>query len=77
MFLQLGSLFNLIKKMLDVLQPEIERQFKSRHVCVSVSESENAAPGELLSEVTVMLKTKFRNYQQSAIEKLAGNVRIY
>ncbi|KAL7608515.1 hypothetical protein Lser_V15G11939 [Lactuca serriola] len=73
---ELGSLFNLIKKMLDVLQPEIERQFKSRHVCVSVSESENAAPGELLSEVTVMLKTKFRNYQQSAIEKLAGNTRL-
>ncbi|KAL4569282.1 hypothetical protein LXL04_024918 [Taraxacum kok-saghyz] len=73
---ELGTLFNLIKKMLDVLQPEIERQFKSQSRSVRISESENAVPGELLTEVTVMLRTKFRNYMQAAVEKLAANTRL-
>lgn len=71
---ELGTLFNLIKKMLDVLQPEIESQFKSWSAYIS--KSENTVPGELLNEVTVMLRTKFRNYMQAAIEKLAGNTRL-
>ncbi|KAF5959105.1 hypothetical protein HYC85_000314 [Camellia sinensis] len=32
--------------------------------------------GKRLSEVTVMLRTKFRNYLQVVVEKLAGNVSI-
>ncbi|KAK4843794.1 hypothetical protein QYF36_012726 [Acer negundo] len=36
----------------------------------------NAAPGERLSEVTVMLRTKFWNYLQAVDEKLAENVSI-
>lgn len=64
-----------MKKMLDVLQPEIEKQFKSLNLCIS--KSENAVPGELLSEVTVTLRTKFRNYMQAAVEKLAGNVSLF
>ncbi|KAK9064657.1 hypothetical protein SSX86_016039 [Deinandra increscens subsp. villosa] len=71
---ELGTLFNSMKKMLDVRQPEIEKQFKSLSVCIS--QSENAVPGELLSEVTVMLRTKFRNYMQAAVEKLAGNTKL-
>lgn len=71
---ELGTLFNLMKKMLDTLQPELERQFKSQNLCVS--ESENAVPGELLSEVTVMLRTKFRNNMQGAVEKFAGNTKL-
>ncbi|XP_076959899.1 uncharacterized protein LOC143636110 [Bidens hawaiensis] len=71
---ELGDLFNSMKMMLDALQPEIEEQFKSRISCVS--HSENAVPGELLSEVTVTLRTKFRNYMQAAVEKLAGNTRL-
>ncbi|MFS8017674.1 hypothetical protein Hanom_Chr15g01383191 [Helianthus anomalus] len=71
---ELGILFNSMKKMLEVLQPEIEKQFKSRISCIS--QSENAVPGELLSEVTVTLRTKFRNYMQGAVEKLAGNTKL-
>ncbi|KAI7732816.1 hypothetical protein M8C21_014062, partial [Ambrosia artemisiifolia] len=71
---ELGTLFNSMKKMLDVLQPEIEKQFKSRISCIS--QSENAVPGELLSEVTVTLRTKLRNYMQAAVEKLAGNTKL-
>ncbi|KAI3695361.1 hypothetical protein L1987_78357 [Smallanthus sonchifolius] len=71
---ELGTLFNSMKKMLDVLQPGIEKQFKSQSVCIS--QSENAVPGELLSEVTVMLRTKFRNHMQAAVKKLAENTRL-
>ncbi|GJS28561.1 hypothetical protein Tco_0489181 [Tanacetum coccineum] len=71
---ELGTLFNLMKKMLDVLQPELESQFKSHNLLIS--ESENAVPGDLLSEVTVMLRTKFRNNLQGAVEKLAGNTKL-
>lgn len=74
-FYQLGILFNSMKKMLDVLQPEIESRFKS-HSFGSLK-SENAVPGELLTEVTVMLRTKFRNYVQAAAEKLAANVSLF
>ncbi|KAL8229027.1 hypothetical protein R6Q57_013927 [Mikania cordata] len=71
---ELGTLFNSMKKMLDVRQPEIEKQFKSHSSCIS--QSENPVPGELLSEVTVMMRTKFRNYMQASVEKLAGNTRL-
>nr|XP_043607972.1 uncharacterized protein LOC122579802 [Erigeron canadensis] len=71
---ELGTLFNSMKKTLDVLQPDIETRFKSHSSCIS--KSENTVPGELLNEVTVLLRTKFRNYLQAAVEKLAGNTRL-
>lgn len=63
-----------MKRMLDVLRPKIETQFKSWGSCIPGGG--NAAPGERLSEVTVMLRTKFRNYLQAVDEKLAENVGI-
>ncbi|XP_071704850.1 uncharacterized protein [Rutidosis leptorrhynchoides] len=71
---ELGILFNLMKKMLEVLQPEIESWFKPHGSCIS--ESENAVPGELLSEVAVTLRTKFRNYLNAVVEKFAGNTKL-
>lgn len=69
---QLGILLNSFKWMLDVLRPKIEAQLKSWGSCTI--DGGNAAPGEYLSEVTVMLRTKFRNYLQAVVEKLAENV---
>lgn len=73
-FFQLGILLNSMKRMLDILRPKIEQQFKSWGSCIP--EGGNTAPGERLSEVTVMLRSKFRNYVQAVIEKLAENVSL-
>ncbi|KAH9690466.1 Pesticidal crystal cry8Ba protein [Citrus sinensis] len=70
----LGILLNSMKRMLDVLRPKIESQFKSWGSCIP--DRGNAVPGERLSGVTVMLRTKFRNYLQAVDEKLAENVSI-
>lgn len=69
---QLGILLNSMKRMLDVLQPKIETQLKSWGSCIP--DCGNAVAGERLSEVTVMLRAKFRNYLQAIVEKLAENV---
>ncbi|TYH27755.1 hypothetical protein ES288_A02G093500v1 [Gossypium darwinii] len=71
---ELGMLLNSMKRMLDVLRPKIETQFKSWGSCIP--EGGNTAPGEHLSEVTVMLRTKFRGYLQAVVEKLAKNTKL-
>ena len=63
-----------MKRMLDVLRPKIESQFKLWGSCIP--EGGNVIPGERLSEVTVMLRAKFRNYLQAVVEKLIENVGI-
>lgn len=60
--------------MLDVLRPKIETQFNSWGSCIPTLG--NHIPGERLSEVTVMLRAKFRNYLQAIVEKLVENVSI-
>jgi len=61
-----------MKRMLDVLRPKIETQFKSWGSCIPDRSSQ--IPGERLSEVTVMLRAKFRNYLQALVDKLVENV---
>lgn len=63
-----------MKRMLDVLRPKIEIQFKTWGSCIP--DGGNTVPGERLSEVTVMLRAKFRSYLQAVVEKLAENVGI-
>ncbi|KAK9166916.1 hypothetical protein Scep_002107 [Stephania cephalantha] len=70
----LGILLNSMKRMLDVLRPRIENHITSWGSCIP--DSGNAAPGERLSEVTVMLRAKFRNYLQAVVEKLADNTKL-
>ncbi|KAI5654995.1 hypothetical protein M9H77_32182 [Catharanthus roseus] len=71
---ELGILLNSMKRMLDILRPKIEQQFKSWGSCIP--DRGNIAPGERLSEVTVMLRAKFRNYLQAVVEKLAENTKL-
>ncbi|KAJ9670217.1 hypothetical protein PVL29_026641 [Vitis rotundifolia] len=71
---ELGILLNSMKRMLDVLRPKIETQLKSWGSCIP--DGGNAVAGERLSEVTVMLRAKFRNYVQAIVEKLAENTRV-
>ncbi|KAJ4714529.1 Pesticidal crystal cry8Ba protein [Melia azedarach] len=71
---ELGILLNSMKRMLDVLCPKIESQFKlwsSR-----IADGGNAVIGEHLSEITVMMRAKFRNYLLAVVEKFAENTRM-
>ncbi|GKA00362.1 hypothetical protein Tco_0672912, partial [Tanacetum coccineum] len=72
---ELGVLLNSMKRMLDVLRPKIELQLKSWGSCC-IPDQGNVAAGERLSEVTVMLRSKFRNYLQAFVEKLVENTRL-
>ncbi|KAG2263262.1 hypothetical protein Bca52824_070341 [Brassica carinata] len=70
---ELGILLNTMKRMLDVLRYNIEAQFKAwSSSCIP--DGGNVAPGDRLSEVTVMLRAKFRSYLQAVVEKLVQNV---
>ncbi|KAL2584785.1 hypothetical protein AAZV13_14G148900 [Glycine max] len=71
---ELGILLNSLKRMLDSLRPRIESQFKTWGSCLP--HVGNTTPGERLSEVTVMLRAKFRNYVQAIVEKLAENAKL-
>lgn len=70
---ELGILLNTMKRLLDVLRPKIEMQLKSWSSCIP--DGRTSAFGERLSEVTVTLRAKFRNYVQAVVEKLAENTR--
>ncbi|XAR48510.1 hypothetical protein NMG60_11031358 [Bertholletia excelsa] len=71
---ELGILLNSMKRMLDTLRPKIEHQLKSW--CSCIPNGGSTAPGDRLSEVTVMLRTKFRNYLQAVVKKLEENMRL-
>ncbi|WZZ50158.1 hypothetical protein YC2023_050265 [Brassica napus] len=71
---ELGILLNSVKRMLDVLRPDIEAQFQAWSSCVP--DGRNSAPGDRLSEVTVMLRAKFRSYLQAIVEKLVENSKL-
>ncbi|XP_058097001.1 uncharacterized protein LOC131242416 isoform X2 [Magnolia sinica] len=71
---EVGILLNTMKRLIDVLRPKIETQLKSWGSCIP--DGRNLASGEQLSEVTVMLRAKFRNYLQAVVEKLVENSRL-
>ncbi|KAG6397519.1 hypothetical protein SASPL_143688 [Salvia splendens] len=70
---ELGVLLNSMKRMLDSLRPQIEAQLKQWGSCMP--EVGNMVPGEKLSEITVMIRSKFRAYAQAVVDKLVENVR--
>lgn len=63
-----------MRRMLDILRPQIEVKLKSWGTCIP--ESGNMIPGESLSEITVMIRSRFRAYVQAVIDKLIENVSI-
>ncbi|CAK9169170.1 unnamed protein product [Ilex paraguariensis] len=71
---ELGILLNSMKRMLDMLRPNIEGQLKSWGACIP--DGGNTVPGERIGEVTVVLRAKFRNYLQAIVEKLAENTKL-
>ncbi|KAH6784477.1 pesticidal crystal cry8Ba protein [Perilla frutescens var. hirtella] len=72
---ELGVLLNSMKRMLDSLRPQIESQLKQWGSCMP--ESGNMVPGEKLSEITVMIRSKFRAYAQAVVDKLVDNTKLH
>ncbi|KAL8549227.1 hypothetical protein ACS0TY_008177 [Phlomoides rotata] len=72
---ELGVLLNSMKRMLDMLLPPIEEQMKSWGSCIP--DTGNMIPGESLSEVTVMIRSKFRAYVQAVLDKLIENTKLH
>ncbi|KAL0909052.1 hypothetical protein M5K25_023574 [Dendrobium thyrsiflorum] len=70
---ELGVLLNTMKRLLDVLLPKVEVQFKSW--ASYMPDGGNTSVGEHLNEVMVSLRSKFRNYMQAVVEKLVENSR--
>lgn len=50
-------------------------QLKSWGSCIP--DAGSAIAGERLSEIAVIVRSKFRNYLQAVVEKLAENVSTY
>ncbi|XP_044469211.1 uncharacterized protein LOC123198570 isoform X2 [Mangifera indica] len=71
---ELGILLNSMKRILDVLWPKIESQFKLWSS--SFAEGRDGVIGEHLTEIAVMMRAKFRNFLLAIVEKLADNTRM-
>uniref|UniRef100_A0A7N0UW01 Uncharacterized protein n=1 Tax=Kalanchoe fedtschenkoi TaxID=63787 RepID=A0A7N0UW01_KALFE len=70
----LGILLNSVKRMLEVLHPEVEAQIKLWGSCLPGNGS--TAPGDRLSEITVLLRSKFRDYTTAIVELLTNNTKL-
>jgi hypothetical protein len=72
---QLGTFINTIKRVLDVLHPRVEDILRQWASCLPVVEDKKLIFGEQMNVITVLLRTKYRNYMQAAVDKLVSNVR--
>lgn len=65
---------NTVKRILEVLHCRVEDILKPWASCLPVVGDRKSVFGERLNEVTVMLRTKYKNYMQATVEKLVNNV---
>ncbi|XP_055824785.1 uncharacterized protein LOC129893300 [Solanum dulcamara] len=72
---QLGTFLNTIKRILDVLHCKLEDILKSWASYLPANGEKKSNFGEQLNGVTVLLRTKYKNYIQAIIIKLANNTQ--
>ncbi|KAJ4980949.1 hypothetical protein NE237_031786 [Protea cynaroides] len=72
---QLGTFLNTIKRILDVLHCRVEDILKSWASCLPTIGDKKSIFGEQLNGITVMLRTKYKNYMQATVEKLIINTQ--
>lgn len=72
---QLGIFLNTIKRILDVLHCKLEDILKSWASYLPANGEKKSNFGEQLNGVTVLLRTKYKNYMQAIIIKLASNTQ--
>ncbi|CAN1288308.1 hypothetical protein LINPERPRIM_LOCUS19876 [Linum perenne] len=71
----LGAFLNTIKRILDVLHCRIEEILRSWATCLPVVGDKRSSFGEQMNGITVLLKTKYKNYLQATVEKLVNNMQ--
>lgn len=71
---QLGMFLNTIKRILDVLHIRVEGILKSWASCMPVVGEKKSLFGEQMNGITVLLRTKYKNYLQATVGKLICNV---
>lgn len=72
---QLGTFLNTIKRVLDVLHCRIEDKLKSWACYLPVNGGDKKSTyGEQMNAVTVLFRTKYKNYMQAIVVKLTSNV---
>ncbi|GMG98847.1 hypothetical protein Nepgr_000687 [Nepenthes gracilis] len=72
---QLGIFLNTVKRILDVLHCRIEDIFKSWASYLPNIEDRKITYGEQMNGVTVLLRTKYKNYMQAIVAKLYSNIQ--
>lgn len=73
---QLGTFLNTIKRVLDVLHCRIEDKLKSWACYLPVNGGDKKSTyGEQMNAVTVLFRTKYKNYMQAIVVKLTSNMQ--
>ncbi|KAI3774836.1 hypothetical protein L1987_49398 [Smallanthus sonchifolius] len=72
---QLGTFLNTIKRILDVLHCRIEDKLKSWASYLPVNGDKKSTYGEQMNAVTVLFRTKYKNYMQAVVVKLTSNMQ--
>ncbi|KAI3457041.1 hypothetical protein Pfo_013704 [Paulownia fortunei] len=71
---QLGIFLNTMKRILDVLHCRIEDKLKSWASYLPTNGDSKSTFGEQMNAITVLLRTKYKNYIQAIVVKLASNM---
>ncbi|KAK1292612.1 hypothetical protein QJS10_CPB17g00329 [Acorus calamus] len=72
---EMGMFLNTVKRIIDILHCTVEDILKTWAACLPVDGDKKVAFGEQLNGVTVMLKTRYKNYMNAIVEKLMRNVQ--
>ncbi|KAL0362547.1 UNVERIFIED_CONTAM: hypothetical protein Scaly_1209900 [Sesamum calycinum] len=73
--MQLGIFLNTMKRILDVLHCRIEDKLKSWASYLPANGDNKSTFGEQMNATTVLLRTKYKNYIQAIVVKLASNMQ--
>lgn len=63
-----------MKRILDVLHCRVEEILKSWAACLPVMGDKKSLFGEQMNGITVLLRTKYKNYLQAIVGKFISNV---
>ncbi|XP_050204995.1 uncharacterized protein LOC126655039 [Mercurialis annua] len=72
---QLGVFLNTIKRILDVLHCRVEDILKSWASYIPLMGDKKSLFGEQMNGITVLLRTKYKNYLQATVEQLLNNMQ--
>ncbi|KAL8152252.1 hypothetical protein V2J09_010012 [Rumex salicifolius] len=72
---QLGTFLNTLKRILDFLHCKIEEILKPWASCLPITADQKSSFGEQMNGITVLLRTKYKNYMQAIVTKLYSNMQ--